>query len=502
MNDLPGEIRSQSRESLSFLGLVSGLLALVLGYTISLNPAWLRTGFEPTRPEHLVGLLAWVVVAITILKWPDVGLLGFVAVVCSHASMVGVRFHHYPSMLLLFTPVLIIALVGRQLGSRGQGFVWDALIVWLVVYGAIIFASSARAVNPRLADEKLFEYLRGLLIFFVVVNLLTSRLALRRAVWVMVLVGAFLGTISVYQVFTSSYGFEFGGFGRIELAHIVGRLREPRIGGPMGDPNFYAQTLVPLVPLTLYRLWDESSTRLKVIAAYTLAVVVLAVVFTYSRGGAVALGLVLVLSALNRMVKIRHVLLSLLMFTLLTLFIPEQFGGRLRTLNQLLPARNESTIHLDSAIEGRKLVMRAAWEMFSDHPFLGVASGNYSEHFEEYAERVGSVASSYEKFAKRRLPHSLYLEVAGETGLVGLAVFATIIVSTLLAFRSAYLLFKAAGDLQAASLVISLALGFCGFLTTSVFLHGHYMRYFWLLVAMAVAAKQTAKQQVIEGDRG
>src|SRR4030066_415914 len=211
------EIGIWNQENFWLLSLAIILFALALGYVISLDPDWLRIGFEPTLIKHLLGLL------------------------------VGV----------------------------------DSLICWLIIYGAVIFASSARAFNLQLADEDLFEHVKDLLIFFVIIIFMASRLTLWRVVWTLMLIGAFLGTISVYQVFTSSYGSEFGGFGRIKLAQIVGYIREPRIAGPLSDPNFYAQILVVLVPLALYRVWDESSLRLKAIAAYAFAVTMLALVFTY-----------------------------------------------------------------------------------------------------------------------------------------------------------------------------------------------------------------------------
>ena len=294
---------------------------------------------------------------------------------------------------------------------------------------------------------------------------------------------------------TSSYRFEFWGFGRIKVAQIVGYVREPRIIGPLSDPNFYAQALLVLVPVALYRLWDESSIRLKVIAAYALGVVLLALMFTYSRGGSLALGLVLLLAAIHKKVKLHYFCLGLLIvIPLYLLLIPKEFEGRLQTLKQLTPGGQKSIVHVDSSFQERVLEMGTARAMWVDYPVLGVGAGNYSEHFDEYAARIGSIGSSYELFDKRRLPHSLYLEVAAEIGSVGLIVLGAIILSTLVTFRRAYRFFKARQDRASSSIVISLALGFIGYLVTSLFLHGQYMEYFWLLAALAVAAKQVAQQ--------
>lgn len=474
--------------------LVTTLLAVALGYYLSLDPAWLHLGFEPSPTSYFLGLLAGCLGLVAILKWPETGLLILVAVIYTNGSEIAVRYHHWPSLLHLMAPLLVIGILGRQLMSSGRKLVADWMIVLLVLYSAVIFSSSLMAADPTLADEKLLEHLKNLFIFLAIINLTTSRLALRRAVWVLVLVGAFLGTVSVYQVFTSSYGLEFGGFGRIKLAQIVEDVRQPRIAGPLSDPNFYAQILVPLVPLALYRLWDESSPRLKLIAAYALGVTLLALLFTYSRGGALALAMVLMLAAIHKKAKWQYFFLALIIITPLLLFIPQEFEGRLGTLNQLISGEAESTVHPDTSFRQRTLLMRTAWEMFSDHPIIGVGAGNYSEHYQEYSQHVGSTVSSYENFDQRRFPHSLYLEIAAETGLLGLTIFALIVGACLSSARSAVRRFEKTGDLPSANLVTSLALGFVGYLASSMFLHGHYIRYFWLLIALMVAAKHTARQ--------
>ena len=159
----------------------------------------------------------------------------------------------------------------------------------LAAYSAIVFLSSIGASNVQLADTELSEHLKGIVIFVLVTNLVTSSQSLKRIVWAILLSGALLASVSLYQVWTHSYSNEFGGFGHIKVAQIVGQSREPRIAGPLSDPNFYAQILVALAPLALYRLWDERSLLLKLGAGLALAVISFASVLTYSRGGAIAL---------------------------------------------------------------------------------------------------------------------------------------------------------------------------------------------------------------------
>lgn len=478
----------------AWVGAAACLLTLALGYLVSIDPSWLHIEWHLTQPKYLILLPASVATACLIMKHPEAGILGLIAVLYTNVSEIVVRVHHLPSILQMLLPVLLLAAAGHHLITPGHRLTWHPVMGWLLLYGVVLIQSSVWAANTLLADERIAEYVKNLIIIAVLANLLSSRITLWRSAWVLLAAGAFLGTISVYQVLTSSYRFEFLGFGRIKFAHIVGHLHQPRIMGPLSDPNFYAQALLMLVPVALYRLWDESSLRLKAVAAYALAVIMLALAFTYSRGGALAAGIVLMMAAAHKRVKAKHLCLGALAVVLVLLAVPKQFEGRLQTLQQILPGQQQTMLRTDSAIQERRLLMRTAWEMFLHAPLLGLGAGNYSEHYDEYAARVGSSVSSYDDFGKARYPHSLYLQIAAETGVVGLAVFGAIVVLTLGAFYSAFRQFAAQGDRRSVSVTVSLALGFIGYLVSSVILHGDYMRYFWLLVALAIAAQRLARQ--------
>jgi O-antigen ligase len=204
---------------------------------------------------------------------------------------------------------------------------------------------------------------------------------------------------------------------------------------------------------------------------------------------------VLVLAAFHKRIKPRHLLLAAGSLTLLLLIAPAEFSGRLKTLAELLPGAEERLIKEDSSFRQRALLAETAWEMFADHAVLGVGAGNFSEYYDEYSEHVGATVSSYDDFAHRRYPHTLYLEIAAETGLVGMVAFASIVLVTLFNAWVATRMFKEGGNPATASLVISCALGLIGYLTTSLFLHGHYIHYLWFLAALLAAAKHVAARR-------
>jgi O-antigen ligase len=142
--------------------------------------------------------------------------------------------------------------------------------------------------------------------------------------------------------------------------------------------------------------------------------------------------------------------------------------------------------------------MAAAGEMFTDHPLIGVGPGNYSEHFQEYADQPGMTMRSFDNFGHQQFPHNLYLEVAAETGIAGLLAFFAVIASTMISLYVAYRSFMNAEAARTANMVASLALSITAFLATSLFLHGTYIRYLWLLVAVSAAARQIGRQAELD----
>lgn len=496
-----------SRTQLRLAAIAVAVLALIacagVGYFLALEPAWLDRVDLRSQGQQ-IAVAGGFLCLLAIFKWPELGLLLLVALIYTNASEPAIQALNIPSPLQLLALGTAAATAARLL-SRAEGsgrrLILDPLLVPLALYAIVIFGSSLEANDVGLADAGLAEFLRGLLIFLIVTNLATSRPILRHVIWALVLSGAFLGSISLYQVLTGSYGQDFGGFGRVKVAEVISQSRDPRIAGPLGDPNFYGQILVMLVPLALYRLWDEHSPTRKLVAGFALAVILGAAVFTFSRGGAVALAVVVPLALLHRKIQAKYILLILLAVAPLSLVVPERYSDRLSTLAQLAPASNEAVLsNEDSSFRDRKLLMTVALRMFSDHPLLGVGVGNYSEHFDEYADHIGTTVSSKEKFGRVRYPHNLYLQIAAETGLAGLLAFAAIIAATLFSLRSAYRSFTRAGATGSADIVVSLALALTAFLATSLFLHDSYIRYLWLLVAISAAAGQIARRTAAEAD--
>jgi colanic acid/amylovoran biosynthesis glycosyltransferase len=482
----PGHNRT--REHCLVIAGAAGLSALA-AYVVVQQPDLFNLA-GVASPLGLALLVAGLALGAVCLRFPDVALCCLVAFVCLNLSDVLVRSHGLPSLLqVLFVPLALAGWWNAPPGSRAPP---RALTLLLSGYLVVVLCSTTIAADRAAADARLLEHLRGFAIFLVVVMLTRSAVALRRGAWTFVLSACLLSALAIVQILTGDFTRDFAGLARIKYAHIYGTTFEPRIAGPLGDPNFFAQILVLAVPIALYLAWTEADSRRRVLAFGAAGMAGVATVFTYSRGGALALGVVVVVSLLARGVSLRNVSLGLVpVVILLWVALPDDFAHRLTTLGQLLPGSDE-VLRPDSSFGERRLFTAAAWRMFADAPLFGIGAGNYSFHFLEYAQLVGSDARLYVTPTEGYYPHNLYLEIGAETGLAGLILFALALAACFVYLRRARSSLLAAGDLSSAGLATGCSIALGGYLLSSLFLHGDFIRYWWLLVGFAAASYMLA----------
>jgi O-antigen ligase len=90
---------------------------------------------------------------------------------------------------------------------------------------------------------------------------------------------------------------------------------------------------------------------------------------------------------------------------------------------------------------------------------------------------------------EERAAHCLYLEVAAENGLLGLAVFGGVLAFAGTGLQRTRRGFAAAGETELLQLTTAIGIAFAGFLFGSVFLHLAYPRFLWLMVGIAMAVR-------------
>ena len=87
----------------------------------------------------------------------------------------------------------------------------------------------------------------------------------------------------------------------------------------------------------------------------------------------------------------------------------------------------------------------------------------------------------------------LYVQIAAETGLIGLSLF---LAAAGTAFRALHRAHRMLRDLdpQRAAITTALAIALIAYLVTALFLHGSYQRDLWLVLAFVAAVTRLAAQ--------
>lgn len=213
--------------------------------------------------------------------------------------------------------------------------------------------------------------------------------------------------------------------GVLAVFEAVGVLpgRFPRWGTPFqraalgfGQPNGLGLFLAVLLPFAVHGLESARSWWGRVLGGAAVAAVGLGLMATFSRGSwlAVLAGAAVLLFAGERGYAFRVWAGALA----LTAAVDVVSGGVIR--DTIVRTAG------DWVLEQRAALMLAGVLMFLDHPLLGVGPGGYAGLVERYAGQVPQL------WDIQATPHNAYVQMAAETGAIGLAAFVAFLGAVLL----------------------------------------------------------------------
>lgn len=404
-------------------------------------------------------------------------------VVYLNLSNLFVENYSLPSILQPLILVLAGLVVHYRDAFRPGATLVRPMTLALIAYCLVVFASSNWARSVSEADEVLRELLKSLLLMLVAASLAASWRALRRVLVVIACGAALLCALEMVQVAVGDRDLQFGGLARIDEGHIFGDVSELRPAGPVGDPNYYARILMLAFPAAAFLGVGRRGRREQALWIAAAGLIALGILFTYSRGGMLTLGAVGLLLVLVRRLPVNPLTAGTAVVGLIAL-IPTNVGQRFLTIESLF----ESNQMIDASTEKRKQLLAVGWNIFADNPVAGVGAGNFGAHYPSYANMVGLTSLDFTPMGVRQYPHNLYLEMAIETGVLGLATFGGAMLLALAGLWRARRTLLARGEEGNAALATALAFAIIGYLIASLFLHAGYPRYLWLFLGLAAAA--------------
>jgi O-antigen ligase len=281
---------------------------------------------------------------------------------------------------------LLALLSETLLGGRKFVAAWpEGGLLLAFLAGAAM--SCLTALWPGHAVDAFSDLAKMALVYFFLVNAGRSEALLRGVMWTMVIGGLFpaIGTLRNYH---------------------SGNMEEGRAAwvGIFANPNEVAYALVILLPLAAY-LAGKSGWLARIFLAGATLLFMAGAYVTFSRGGLVGIAVV----ASSYVWRTFGMGMRVLLLTILVCgFL---FAGRYWSRGE-----DFSNLNNDNSFQERIATSQAGWGMFVDHPLTGVGLGCSVIAWPLYAPQ-----GLYTRGAL--VTHNTFIQVFGETGLLGAVPF-------------------------------------------------------------------------------
>ena len=208
------------------------------------------------------------------------------------------------------------------------------------------------------------------------------------------------------------YGTKGGGFTLMTggANHVMGPADTT-----IGDNNQLALAILIVIPLANYLRLHSESRWLRLVFLAGMGLSVVSVLGSYSRGAFVALGGLAVVAMFRAKRKWLYPLVAVALILPALQFMPESFFNRMSTIQ---------SADSDASFMGRLDAWGVAWQYAVEHfPFgAGFDGPQQPEVFGRYAPGKDSHAA-----------HSIYFQVLGDNGFIGLFLYLGILIT---AFRN------------------------------------------------------------------
>jgi O-antigen ligase len=225
-----------------------------------------------------------------------------------------------------------------------------------------------------------------------------------------------------------------------------------------------------------------------------------AILFTYSRGAEVAFVLGFAMLIMLGHVRLRYGVLLAAVIVGVILAVPT-YRDRVASLGSVSSSAGASegqSDTTDTSVASRATEMEAALLVWANHPILGVGPEQFPQYYQRYAVQVGGIVHQTVKYGPdkgqldQRVTHNILLGIAANMGIVGEAVFLTIVLVLTRALWVGRTRARRAGYPTRAALADAYLVSLALYLAAGMFLELAYERYFWMIVALGWCAAQYA----------
>lgn len=180
----------------------------------------------------------------------------------------------------------------------------------------------------------------------------------------------------------------------------------------ISDNNQLALALLMALPLANYLRTQTGSRYMGLALSGGIGLTLIAIVGSYSRGALIALGALAVAMLLRTRRKFLYLAIVLAFGVLIANFMPREFWDRANTIQ---------AAGTDASFQDRVLSWQVAYKYASDHFPFGAGF---------YGPQLKGIYNTYFPGVSPHAAHSIYFQVLGENGFVGLAIYLALLLGT------------------------------------------------------------------------
>ncbi len=357
-----------------------------------------------------------------------------------------------------------ITLIGLFTGKQAKLKVWTPESVVILLLLIWVGITTLFAVNPDGAFKELDRFSKTQLFIFLTLALISDRKKLDGLIWIIVLSLGFYGVKG--GIFTIATG------------------GSARVWGPEGSfiagNNEIALALLMTIPLMRYLQLQAKNKLIQLGLIGAMLLSAMAILGTQSRGAFLGIMMIGLFFWWKSPKKLGASIMVLTITGVILLFMPESWWTRMDTIE---------TYQQDSSAQGRINAWWVAFRTANASLTGGGANMFIPRMFDLYAPDPSNVHDV----------HSIYFEMLGEQGWIGLGLFLLLGLMTwrrcgLIALRA-----KKSPSLKWSSdLALMLQVSLIGYATSGAFLGLSYYDYYYDLVALALITWRLTSADAIQ----
>lgn len=378
----------------------------------------------------------------------------------------------------LIAPIALLLVTFEWL--RGRTTLRPAMpLAWVAAYATWALASMLWTVSTSDTTALLASLMIALIYMASFAMLLDSEATLRQVLWVLASAAVIVGAFSLAS---------FAG-----LTSSSADLQAGRAQGGVGDPNFFANVQLVTLPLVL-ALASEVKREWVRLGLYGAAIVVMAsILSTLSRGGLIALVVVVAIIPFLRARSLigtrrqKSLVMVVLALGVMGLFSRPTFSAEVVARAQSIFAIGSSNEdESSSGGSGRTEIWKAARHSIADHPVFGVGFGAFPAVSTEYLLNTPGIDPA--KFNARPIEaHSAAIGTVAELGPPGLALLVSMVFATGLYLRRTARRAFGMGRDFVGRVAMACVLSLVGWSLSSLFIQTETSRPLWIIIGIALA---------------